>query len=319
MHPTLSLLERHQSVLDEQTVHWFDLPEPSSLLKSSDKQFNLLWSSRNNADEDQSIWPTAPLNVLFYPKAKERLDWWLKQLTSSLNESQTIWVVGENNGGIKSLPKRLKGLFESTKLDSARHCALYEISPIAPMPDQKNWHVFTTNDLDCYALPGVFSAGRLDKGSEIYLANLPQLEGNGLEFGGGCGVITSCVAKMSGVENITSVEIDLLATRSSRKTFAENQLEHKAKAVWSDGTSNLPNKQYDFIVSNPPFHQGIKTAYAPTEAFFQEAHSWLNRGGKFYWVANDFLNYQHILEAHFTSITTLAHDRGFKVFSALKK
>jgi 16S rRNA (guanine1207-N2)-methyltransferase len=132
-------------------------------------------------------------------------------------------------------------------------------------------------------------------------------------------VLTAVVANMSTVDHVTSVEIDLLAARSSQRTFEQNQLQDKATVIWSSGTENLPASKFDFIVSNPPFHQGIKTAYEPTERFFAEAHQWLKRGGKFVWVANDFLNYQQLLEANFTKISLLKHERGFKVLSAIRK
>ncbi len=316
MHPTLQLLERHSSELGESPVHWFDIPETSSLVKSGDKQFNLHWSPNNDARLDADTWPTNVRNVLFYPKAKDRLDWWLAMLSNSLLAEQTLWVVGENNGGIKSLPKRVAGHFNCIKIESARHCVLFELTLTdkgIPSPD---WSTFSVGDMTCYTLPGVFSAAKLDRGTDVLLSALPELNGHILEFGSGCGVLTAHLAKQKQVKSVNAVEIDLCAVRSTNKTLAENGLADKGNVTWSAGTEQLEPKRYDALVTNPPFHKGIQTEYGPTETFFSEAHNWLKTGGHLVWVANDFLTYQHLLKGHFTNITQLVHRNGFSVYSA---
>jgi len=318
MHPTLQLLERHQSELISSPVHWFDLPEQTTLLKSTDKQFNLNWCVNNDATIEDSPWPCGEQNVLFYPKAKDRLDWWLKTISTTFKKGQRLWVVGENNGGIKSLTKRLKDQFECHKVDSARHCALYEIAPLTTLTNQPSWSQYEYQSHTIFSLPGVFSAAKLDKGTEVLLSVLPELKGSILEFGGGCGVITTCLAQQKSTTSVTSVEIDLLAVRSSKKTLAENNLADKAQSIWSAGTTKLEQQRFDAIVSNPPFHKGIKTEYGPTEEFFAEVKDWLKPRGRFIWVANDFLNYQYLLEKSFSKITVLKQEKGFKVFEALK-
>lgn len=318
MHPTLQLLERHEEAITSHNTHWFDLPEQSFLVQSDHQQFNLLASHTNSASLTTDVWPTSSLNILFYPKAKERLSWWLYQLSQNFTASQTLWVVGENNGGIKSLPKRVKAYFDCTKIDSARHCSLFELTRSTEQLPAPEWTSFTHDGQQFFALPGVFSAGRLDKGTDVLLSVLPMLSGNVLEFGGGCGIITARVASLSSVSHVTALEIDLLATQSSKKTLVENNLSEKAHTLWSNGTQALEPQLFDAIISNPPFHQGIKTAYAPTESFFQQAYQWVKPGGTFVWVANDFLNYQSLLEPHFLPAQQLAHDKGFRVFSATR-
>ncbi len=319
MHPTLQLLERLQDHFNQKTVHWFDSPEENPLSKPSDQTFALNWHPLTQITLDQTKWPTADINILFYPKAKERLHWWLGHLMQSLSEGQELWVVGQNDGGIKSLPKRIKSHFDCVKLDSARHCAVYELLPNEHPDTEESWQQFQLNNITAFSLPGVFSAGKLDKGTEVLLSVLPKLAGDILEFGAGCGILTSILADNLNVNRVDAVEIDLLAVRSAKRTLKENKLEQKANVHWSAGTANLAKKQFDVIVTNPPFHQGIRTAYAPTENFFQQAHQWLKPRGKFIWVANDFLNYQDILRSEFHSIEELTHTKGFKVFQAIRK
>ena len=319
MHPTFQILERHRDELDSHACHYFDAPDLIPWLKKGDDSFTL------NADESSSlsplepVWQTSELNILFYPKAKERLTWWLYQIQSALKNQQRIWVVGENDGGIKSLPKKLKGFFECEKLDTARHCALFELTPNPGISEQSFWTQYETNDLIIKALPGVFSAKKLDTGTSVLLEHLPDIAaGNILEMGSGSGVLACELLKRHKECTIDTYDVDLLAYQSSLATVTANNLNDQATVYWANSASKLPTQRYQSIVTNPPFHKGIRTEYGPTETFFTQASERLVRGGKLVWVANDFLNYQNLIKDQFKSIKILAQTRGFKVYEAIK-
>lgn len=316
MHPTLQLLDRFSDELKSQPVHWFDLPENTQLLKESDRIYCIEYRDDNNIAVNLNDWPTAKLNILFYPKSKDRLTWWLRRLQTTLTDAKKLWIVGENNGGIKSLANRLKGHFNCTKLDSARHCALFEIQLLNPLEEADEWQRYSVSDLPILSLPGVFSANRLDKGTEVLLNVLPTLKGSVLEFGGGSGVLTTLVAKQPTVSKVIACEIDLLAVHSSKETLKLNSVASKADTIWSNGLKMIPAEKFDVVITNPPFHKGISTSYNASETLFAEASKWLKPGGQLIWVANEFLSYQSIIEAHFSSIKILAHEKGFKVFQA---
>lgn len=317
MTQTLELLHRHREEINGAAVTWLDTPLPSNLIKPQDSVYNLNCSPLTRFTTESLNITTSALNILHYPKAKDRLAWWAQQLRQQLHAGQRCWIVGENQGGIKSLPKRLADT-QVSKLDSARHCSLFEVTFNADRPADINfWTHFTHDQFNGFALPGVFSAGRLDKGTEILLSVLPELKGSILEFGSGCGILTSALAAQSSVDHVDAVDIDLLAIHSARRTLDENQLTPKTSLYWSEGTAQLPKRRYDAIVTNPPFHQGLKTTYAPTEAFFAQAHQWLNPGGSFIWVINDFLNYQSQLAPAFHKPEELTRQRGFKVEKAV--
>ncbi|TXR53785.1 class I SAM-dependent methyltransferase [Reinekea thalattae] len=341
MHATLQILDRHRDTLNNHKIHWFDSPEQSDLIKPHDQQYNLNWSSNNQLSIDDLSITTAELNILFFPKSKERLDWWLAKISSQLAENQQLWVVGENNSGIKSIEKRIGRYFDSFKIDSARHCALVELRLKQPLEQSSSdWQSYevkleaineqTNKEADetatdaqsankIYSLPGVFSAAKLDKGSDLLIQHLPKLRGKVLEFGCGAGVLSLAIARQPSVSGLVVTDIDALAIHSTQKTLTANALQDKATLHWSDGLHNLPQQQFDAIVTNPPFHQGIKTAYAASEHFFSQAHLWLKPGGQLIWVVNDFLRYEPCLDAQFDTTVELTRQRGFKVLSATKK
>lgn len=319
MHPTLKMLERHQAELSTTACHYFDSPESIPWLADETKSFSLNADSNTPLMPKITNWPTAELNVLFYPKAKERLLWWLFQIQQSLTQSQQLWVVGENDGGIKSLARRLKGMFDCEKIDTARHCALYSLTPNPGITTDNFWSHYQHNELKISALPGVFSAKKLDTGTSVLLEHLPTLtSGDFLEMGCGSGVLAAELLTRYPECQIDTYDVDLLAFESTLATLKANNLDQRANVYWAANASALPQKAYRNIITNPPFHKGIRTEYGPTETFFSQASERLMRGGKLVWVANDFLNYQNIIKAQFKSIKVVAQTKGFKVYEAIK-
>ena len=73
---------------------------------------------------------------------------------------------------------------------------------------------------------------------------------------------------------ITMTDIHAMALESARKTLSENQLQGKVYA--SDVFSDIEGK-FDLIISNPPFHDGIDTAYRAVTELITQAKWHLNQ------------------------------------------
>jgi 16S rRNA (guanine1207-N2)-methyltransferase len=255
--------------------------------------------------------------VIYLPKAKARLQYVLDYAMSALTQDGEIWFVGENKGGIKSLGKNLKGDFNSIeKMAMGKHSAIV----CAQGPQHKT--TFNLNDyfishenehnLTLSSLPGVFSQEKIDKGTQVLLKNLPRkIKGRILDFGCGTGTIASYISQNREYEEIEMIDDDFLAIKSAQANIEANNIE-LTEAFASDGFSNIEGR-YNWIVSNPPFHQGIKTDYNVTETFLKEAKEYLKLSGKLLIVANEFLNYEVILRENFKGVTTIAKENGFKV------
>lgn len=263
--------------------------------------------------------------ILFLQKSKPLMDYWLTMLLPLLGEDGCLWLVGENGEGIKSWRKRLKNSFESVKsLDNARHCGLLEGSGILSS------HIFDWESgysrfcvpvkgqsLPVFSLPGVFSHGRLDVGTEVLLETFDQVpSGKVLDFGCGAGIVAAYLATLAPDNEFTLVDSDALALRSSGKTLQQAGV-RQFQAVASDGLSEVTGT-FGLVVSNPPFHQGVKTHYAVTEQFLAESASLLNKGGELRIVANSFLHYEPIIVQAFGHCKTLVTKNGFSVYQACK-
>ena len=88
--------------------------------------------------------------------------------------------------------------------------------------------------------------------------------------------------------------------------------------VWCEGTKGVEGP-YDFIVSNPPFHQTGKADRTDVgQGFITAAAAGLRPGGEFYMVANRHLPYEKTLSAAFADVAQLADEGGYKVIRAVK-
>lgn len=65
--------------------------------------------------------------VIFVPKSKELLNYLLHNVAAQLKPGSSIFLVGEKKGGIERAAKQLQPYGKTLKLDSARHCQLWQL------------------------------------------------------------------------------------------------------------------------------------------------------------------------------------------------
>jgi 16S rRNA (guanine1207-N2)-methyltransferase len=264
------------------------------------------------------------LIVIFFPKSKQELTYTLAMLASTIADKATVLLVGENKGGIKSALKLTDNLLSyGKKIDSARHCSLFsglynKTTNTFCLDDCFSQYQFTLQNIamTIAALPGVFSQKKLDAGTQLLLNNLPKnMTGKVLDFGCGAGVISAFIGKKFPRAQLSLLDINALALESAKKTLQLNQLSGNVFA--SDGLSQV-NEKYQHVVSNPPFHQGIKTNYSATESFLIQIDKFMVANADITLVANNFLHYQEIINKHLAKSTVKAAENGFCVYYAQK-
>lgn len=263
--------------------------------------------------------------VLFLPKSRELTDYLFTDLASRLPVGAPLYLVGEKRGGVERAARQLEAFGKPRKLDSARHCQLWQVTLTqthatadvlsrvhhydVPLPKQG---LITVS-----SLPGVFSHGRLDVGTRLLLEHLDDLpSGAMLDFGCGAGVIGAALKRQNPANPLYLLDVDAFALASSRLTLDANQLDGQliAGSGIADAPSNLAA-----IVSNPPFHQGVHTDYAATEHLLREAAHHLRPGGELRLVANSFLRYPPLIEQHLGACRVLAERDGFRIYSAKRR
>ncbi|WP_447746335.1 methyltransferase [Pseudomonas nicosulfuronedens] len=258
--------------------------------------------------------------VLFLPKSRELTDYLLAALASCVPDGE-LYLVGEKRAGVERASKQLGAFGRASKLDSARHCQLWH-AHIDGTPSAPDLHALAQRyelpladgPLQVITLPGVFSHGRLDRGSALLLEHLDKLPaGHLLDFGCGAGVLGATLKRRYPQSRLTLLDVDAFAVESSRLTLAANGLE--GEVIAGDGIDAAPS-DLAAIVSNPPFHQGVHTSYAATEHLLRESARHLAPGGELRLVANSFLKYLPLIEQHLGPCRTLAEADGFRIYSA---
>jgi 16S rRNA (guanine1207-N2)-methyltransferase len=161
--------------------------------------------------------------------------------------------------------------------------------------------------------PGVFSWDRLDAGTNALLQVLPEFSGAGADFGGGIGLLALNVLASPKVTKLTLVELDRRAFDAAKRNVADP----RAEFVWGD-VRQADLKDLDFIVSNPPFHDGGGEDKTLGQAFIASAAAALRKGGVLWIVANRHLPYEAILAESFAKVRLVEEGGGYKVFEAKK-
>jgi 16S rRNA (guanine1207-N2)-methyltransferase len=278
---------------------------------------NTVFSSeyRNNVKHD--------LVVINFPKSKDELAFTLAMIAPYLLNDAKIMLVGEKKGGVQSSPKLTQHFLTSCqKIDAARHCLLFggivkatedEIEAFTIDDWYKKYQINISGiKLTIASLPGVFSQKKLDVGTALLLDNLPKnMQGKVLDFGCGAGVISCFIGKKFPAAELFLLDVNALALTSAKKTLQLNNLSGEVFA--SNSLSNVTEK-YQHIVSNPPFHQGIKTNYQASEYFLKGIKPYIAPHGNITIVANSFLQYLPIMQEHIGTTKRLINKQGFAIY-----
>lgn len=262
--------------------------------------------------------PSADLIVYYWTKNKQEVHFQLMQLLAKSKPNQEMLIIGENRCGVRSVEKLLEPYGDIAKIDSARRCGLYHFSlkKIPHFETNLYWKTYQHPLLEAVtvcSLPGVFSANELDAGTALLLSTLDHpIRGSVLDLGCGAGVVGSYIKKHNPSAIVTMSDIHAMALVSAKRTLEENQLQ--GEVIASDVFSHISGK-FDLIISNPPFHDGIDTAYRAVRTLIEQAKWHLKPGGELRIVANAFLPYPDLLDQYFGEHQVLAKTNKFKVYS----
>ena len=171
-------------------------------------------------------------------------------------------------------------------------------------------------ELEMWSQPGLFSWDRIDPGSKLLLDHLPELGGRGADLGCGIGILSKAVLASGGsIEHLSLIDIDHRALTLARRNVPGTNV----STIWADVRSpkGLPTR-LDFVVSNPPFHDGGEEDKALGKAFIERAAAMLRTGGVLWLTANRHLPYEATLKALFADVEQVDQAQGYKIYRATK-
>jgi 16S rRNA (guanine1207-N2)-methyltransferase len=169
--------------------------------------------------------------------------------------------------------------------------------------------------LGLWSQPGIFSWDRPDPGTALLTRRLPPVAGRGADFGCGVGIIGRAALRSGDVSQLSLIDIDRRAIAASGRNIADPRADFR----WQDLrlADGLP-RGLDFVVMNPPFHDGGAEDRTLGDAFIRAAAAALRPGGACWLVANRHLPYEQPLRAHFSTARLVEQADGYKVYEALR-
>jgi 16S rRNA (guanine1207-N2)-methyltransferase len=166
---------------------------------------------------------------------------------------------------------------------------------------------------------GVFSKKYIDTGTKVLIESIvrkiPIYENAEiLDLGCGYGVIGITIAKLNPKAKITMVDINPLAIKLTNENIKLNLVEN-AIVIRSHLYSQLENKKFDFIISNPPLAAGYKVIFPLIEG----AKEHLKEGGRIIIVLRKGINaIPKKMKDVFGNVELLYKRAGYRVFQSIK-
>lgn len=168
--------------------------------------------------------------------------------------------------------------------------------------------------LEAWSQPGIFAWDRIDAGSRLLAQALPALKGAGADLGCGYGALATVVLGSPAVTALRLIDLDRRAIEAAQR----NVTDPRATFEWADARAAEAGGDLDFVVTNPPFHDGGAEDKRLGQAFIRQAAAMLGKGGVLWLVANRHLPYEAELNAAFKRVRMAADAGGYKVFEAAK-
>ncbi len=233
-----------------------------------------------------------------------------------------IVLAGAKEDGIEALRKRIAKLGVSVEHMPKYHGqAVWFVRPdnadslaatLAPEPAMVEDRFRTA--------PGMFSYAEVDAGSELLAGRLPtDLDGAAADLGAGWGYLSVMLADASPrLKSIDLYEADYAALQMAKGNLAAAHPGLASHANWHDVAGEEIKAKYDFVIMNPPFHEGHAADPALGRAFVKRAADILKIGGSLLMVANRGLPYEDTLATLFKAHGETCRNARYKVLWARK-
>lgn len=268
-----------------------------------------------------------PVVLLLPPRQREEARALFARALSLCAPGGVVVASITNNEGAKSGEADLKQLAGLGGSLTKNHCRVFWSKPLGDAHDPALLARWTQLDAARPILdgrftsrPGVFAWDRIDPASALLVEHLPpDLAGKGADLGAGYGYLSAEVlARSPKVSALDLYEAEARALALAKQNLSSFEAQAAIGYRWHDVTTGVA-EQYDFIVSNPPFHTQSRADRPDVgRRFIAVAAESLKPGGRLYLVANRHLPYEAVLNASFGDVRVLGDRDGFKVIEAIK-
>lgn len=278
--------------------------------------------------------PLAPLPdrvdvaVVKVPKTVALLEHALHRLAPVLHEGSVVVGAGMTrhvHTSAVELFERLVGPTTTSRAEKKARLIHATVDPGRDVgPDPWPQDVVVTppggEPLTLVAHAGVFSAHRLDPGTALLLAHLPEpgAHTRAVDLGCGTGVVGTVLGRRDPDLHVTFVDDSPLAVASAGATWRRAHDDRAADLVVGDALLDPAPIDADLVVVNPPFHRDHSVGDQTAWRMFSEAQRVLPPGGELLVVGNRHLAHHAKLKRLFgtTHVEVVASDPGYVVVRA---
>jgi 16S rRNA (guanine1207-N2)-methyltransferase len=164
--------------------------------------------------------------------------------------------------------------------------------------------------------PGTFARGGIDAGTRLLLRHLPRVEPGAriLDFAAGTGVVARAVLQADPTARVHVVEPDALARLALAENlgWAAEEVSARILSAWEWDREPL----FRLIFSNPPYHVGKDESLEVIEGLVTGAARALEAGAELRMVVQRRLPVEELLKAGFRTVTPVADEGPYRVWSA---
>ncbi len=290
------------------------LPKDRAVIVTGFRPDHDFWAERGYAVTDRAEGEFAAA-VLILPRAKALARSMVAEAAARVMPGGPIWIDGQKTDGADALYRDLRDRVAIIQSLAKAHGRAFAFAA-AEGEDFADWQGReSVPAMGFVSRPGVFSADGIDPGSALLAAHLPgDLKGKGADLGAGWGWLAAQILGQPAVKELHLVEAEAEALACARLNVQDG----RAQFHWADATRFHPGKALDFVVMNPPFHQGRAADPGLGAAFIRSAAAMLQPGGRLILVANRGLPYEQALRAAFMTVTPVIAAGGFKVLAAAR-
>ncbi len=244
-----------------------------------------------------------------------------------LLEDGGILMVGlHNDWGAKRFEKHLADFAGLIGNLSKYHCRAFWVRKTASVNETllAEWRSFGEMQRILegrfWSCPGLFNWDEIDKGSQLLVDHLPKrLHGKVADLGSSWGFLSDFITRNH--ENVTLLDLfeaDRIALEAAKRNLGNIPVKLRPQFHWADVTKGVGEAKYDFIVMNPPFHEGRHSDYGLGAKFIAAAARALKPGGQLWMVANRHLPYERYFPEVFVHSSVPIQNSGFKVMMGVK-
>lgn len=179
-------------------------------------------------------------------------------------------------------------------------------------------------DLAVGAYGGVFAGTKLDIGTRLLIATIPDLLADYTEatdfvdLGCGTGLLSAYVVRHREEARVRASDLSRIAVQSTLLTAQLNGVADRVVVTQNDALGGLPSQSADVVVCNPPFHASTTLETDTARTMFEQAARVLRPGGEMWTVFNTPLKYGSALSRAVGPTEVIAQNSKFQVTRSTK-